>query len=109
MATPEDRERELERKERELHEREQAIRLKELEDELNKSSDPPYYETEKHEKPEGKLKRWSKKLTNIAQFCGITIAVIVSIKIAAWLTTVILVGGVAWVGYKLFVEGDRSS
>ncbi|MBE9039672.1 hypothetical protein IQ235_02535 [Oscillatoriales cyanobacterium LEGE 11467] len=109
MAIPEDRERELEQKERELHERERAIRLKELEDELNKPSDPPYYETQKHEKPEGKLKRWSKKLTEIAKFCGIVIAVIVSIRIATWLTTLVIVGGVAWVGYKLFVEGDRSS
>ncbi|MDY6938854.1 MAG: hypothetical protein SWY16_14420 [Cyanobacteriota bacterium] len=109
MATPEERERELERRERELREREQAIRLKELEEELSTPEDTPYYTTQKHEPQEGKLKRWSRKLANIGKFLGIVVAVIVSLKIAAWLTSVIIVGGVGWVGYKLFLEDDRAS
>lgn len=109
MTTPEEKERELERRERELREREQAIRLKELEEELNKTDDPPYYETQKHEPQEGKLKRWSKKLAKIGKFLGIVVAVIVSVKVAAWLTSVIIIGAIAWVGYKLFLEDDRAS
>ena len=115
------KEEELRRREKELEERERAIRLQELEAEINQvptaemsqsqqagGADPPLYETRKHQEPEGKLKQWQRKLINIGKFLGIVVVVVVTIRIAMWLAMAVMVGLIGWLGYKLFLEEDRS-
>lgn len=99
-----DRHNEIQRLERELQERERKIRLRELEAEINQ---PPLYPTTKDKPSEKSLKQRYKTLVNVGKFLALVVVVAVSFKIAAMLATVILVGGVAWVAYKLFFDGDR--
>ncbi len=105
MTSQNDQDNEFQRLEREIEERERAIRLRELEAEIN---EPPLYKTQKHQPTESARQRQTGKLVNIGKFLLLVVAVAVSVKIAASLATIILVGGVAWVAYKLFFESDRS-
>jgi len=115
------KEEELRRREKELEERERAIRLQELEAEINQvptaemnqsqksgGADPPLYETRKHQEPEGKLQRWQRKLVKIGTFLGIMVVVGATIWIAKWLAMAVMAGLIGWLGYKLFLEEDRS-
>lgn len=103
MNSQDDQDNELRRREQELQAREHAIRLRELEAEIT-----PLYQTVKHQEPKSSLKRWYGKLVNVGKFLAIIVAVVISIKIATGLATVIMIGAVAWVAYKLFLESDRS-
>ena len=105
MNSPDDKEQQLRRREQELMDREREIRLRELESEINQ---PPLHQTVKHQEKESPLKQRYGKLVKVGKFVAIVVAVVVSIKIATWLASVILVGAVAWVAYKIFFEGDRS-
>lgn len=105
MSDRDDRERELQRREEELRQREHAIRLRELEDEINNTAS--YSQTRKHREPDGKLARWSQGLVRVGKFLGIVAAVIVTMKIAYWLSAIVLIGAVSWVAYKIFMESDR--
>ena len=111
MDSPDKKARELRHKEQELRKREQEIRLRELEAEIDRSV--PEYRTIKYEEPdskvkEGKLKQWRRKIIAAAQFTGIVIAVVVAVRIASWLATVVIVGGIALIAYKMFFAEDRS-
>ena len=99
-----DQEQELRRREQELQARERAIRLRELEAEINESS---LYSTVKPQESESPLKQRYRTLVKVGQFSAIVVVVVVSIKIAAWLTNLIILGAVAWVGYKLIFDRDR--
>ncbi|MEL6383380.1 MAG: hypothetical protein AAFQ89_13190 [Cyanobacteria bacterium J06626_18] len=100
------KEEELRRREAELKTRELQIRMRELEAELDKTSVHPTY---KHEEPPQKKKRtWYERIPNIAKFLMMVVLVIVAIRVASWLFTAALVLGLAFVGYKLFLEGDRN-
>ena len=103
MNSQDDQENKLRRREQELQAREHAIRLRELEAEIT-----PLSQTVKHQEPESSRKRWYGKLVSVGKFLAIIVAVVVSIKIATGLASVIMVGAVAWVAYKLFLESDRS-
>jgi ferric-dicitrate binding protein FerR (iron transport regulator) len=105
MNSQDDNENELQRKERELQERENALRLRELEAEINQ---PPLYETAKHQEPEGSVKRRFGQLVNVAKFLAIVVAVVVTIKVGLTLAYVLMIGAIAWVAYKIFLESDRS-
>ena len=105
MNSQDDNENELQRKERELQERENALRLRELEAEINQ---PPLYETAKHQESQSSLKRRYGQLINVAKFLGIVVAVVVVIKVGQTLAYVVMIGAIAWVGYKIFLESDRS-
>lgn len=104
MNSPDNGDDEFQRRHKELEEREQAIRLRELEAEVNQ---PPLHQTKKHQPPEGKMERFYKKLIKVSQFVGLVVLVVVTVHVAKWIAAVILVGAVAWVGYKIFVESDR--
>ena len=110
MDSPDKKSRELRHKEQELRKREQEIRLRELEAEIDRSV--PEHRTRKYEEPDsqvnGKLKQWRRKIIAAAQFTGIVIAVVVAVRIASWLATALIVGGIALIAYKMFVEEDRS-
>ncbi|MBD0392956.1 MAG: hypothetical protein ICV52_03530 [Microcoleus sp. C1-bin4] len=110
MDSPDKKARELRHKEQELRKREQEIRLRELEAEIDRSV--PEYRTSKYEEPDsqvkGKLKQWRRKIIAVAQFTGIVIAVVVAVRIASWLATAVIVGGISWIAYKMFFAKDRS-
>ncbi|MDP8964247.1 MAG: hypothetical protein M3O33_09745 [Cyanobacteriota bacterium] len=104
MNSQDDKENELRRRERELQAREQAIRLRELDAEINQ---PPLLQTAKHREPNSSLKPWYGKLVNVGKFLAVVVTVVIAIRVATWLATVIMVGAVAWVAYKIFLESDR--
>jgi anti-sigma-K factor RskA len=110
MDSPDKKARELRHKEQELRKREQEIRLRELEAEIDRSV--PEHRTSKYEEPDsqvkGKLKQWRRKIIAVAQFTGIVIATVVAVRIASWLATAVIVGGIAWIAYKIFFAKDRS-
>jgi Flp pilus assembly protein TadB len=105
MNSQNDNKNELQRRERELQEREKALRLRELEAEINQ---PPLYETAKHQEPQSSLKRRYGQLINVAKFLAIVVAVVVTIKVGLTLAYVLMIGAIAWVAYKIFLESDRS-
>jgi hypothetical protein len=105
MKNPhESREEELRRREETLKEREVDIRLRELESEVGSS---PVLPTSKHSRTDLKRQRWYRRLVAVGQFFLIVVAVIVAVRIAAWLASLLLILGVSWVIYKLFLEPDR--
>ncbi|MBW4522273.1 MAG: hypothetical protein KME16_21660 [Scytolyngbya sp. HA4215-MV1] len=99
------REEELRRKEQELRERELALRLKELESELH-PPEPPLHQTTKHTPPESTFQKWQRQLVKAATFFGIVVAVIAAVRVASVLATAVIVGGIAFVAYKVFFEGE---
>jgi ferric-dicitrate binding protein FerR (iron transport regulator) len=105
MNSPDHKETELQRRERELQERENAIRLRELEAEIEQAV--PIYQTGKHEASESKFQQWRRKLTIVAQFTAIVIAVGVAVMVSSWLATAAIVGGLSWVIYKIMFDKDR--
>ncbi|MBD1830036.1 hypothetical protein NDI47_12915 [Microcoleus vaginatus GB1-A2] len=108
MNSPDKKTRELRHKEQELRKREQESLLRELEAEIDRSV--PEYLTSKYKEPDsqvnGKLKQWRRKILAVAQFTGIVIAVVVAVRIATWLATALMVGGIALIAYEMFVEED---
>lgn len=110
MNSPDKKARELRHKEQELRKREQENQLRELEAEIDRSV--PEYRTSKYEEPDSpvksKLKQWRRKIIAVAQFTGIVIAVVVAVRIAFWLATAVIVGGIALIAYKMFFAEDRS-
>jgi len=110
MNYPDRKERELRHKEQDLRKREQEIRLRELESEIDRSV--PEHLTIKYAEPDSKtnskLKQWRRKIIAASQFTGIIIAVVVAVRIASWLATALIVGGIALIAYKIFFEEDRT-
>ena len=108
MNYPDKKARELRHKEQELRKREQEIQLRELAAEIDRSV--PTYLTSKYEEPDSqtnsKLQQWRRKILAIAQFTGIVIAVVVTVRIASWLATALIVGGIALIAYKIFFEEE---
>jgi ferric-dicitrate binding protein FerR (iron transport regulator) len=97
-------EEELRRREQELQEREQALRIKQLELELGHA---PITSAGKSAPSESPVNRRYRQILNLAKFLGLVIAVVVAIRIAAWLATMVMIGSVIWVIYKLFFASDR--
>lgn len=104
MNSSKNRDDELRRREKELQDREQALRLRELEAEINQ---PPSLPTTKHGKSERTLKHRYRQVLNLVQFVGIVIAVVIAVRIATGLATVVMMGGIAWIVYKVFFQTDR--
>lgn len=105
MSSQDDQENELQRLERQLKEREHALRLREIEAEINQ---PPIHETVKHKEVERAPKRWYGKIVPVVQFLAIVVAVVVAMRVAMALAYAVIVGAIAWIAYKLFLERDRS-
>ena len=107
MTSQHNKDEELQRREQELRDREHALRLREIEAELSQPS-LGVSPTVKHTEPESAMRRRLKKLQNVATFFGIVVVVAVAVKIANQLAMAVIVGGIAWVAYKMFFEGDRA-
>ena len=107
MASGNTNEDDLRQREAELRQREQEIRLRELEMELNKT-EPPISPTVKHVEPE--KKNWLHNIPKFAKFGVMVFAsflvVVITWRIASLLVPMIMVGAIAFVGYKLYLEGD---
>ncbi|MGA7936490.1 MAG: hypothetical protein WCA35_23250 [Kovacikia sp.] len=111
MDSQNSKDEELRRRERELQAREQALRLRELETEIYQQSFPdqtPISPTIKHQEPENAIRQHFRQAIKVAKFLGIVIVMVVAVRIATWLATAILVGGIAWIAYKLFFESNSS-
>jgi hypothetical protein len=112
MNNPNEKEQDLARREKEILERERALRLQEMETEIYQEQnyqkgDAPFVQTRKDNPPEGKMKQWLRKAVNVGKFLGVVVAVIVAVKVAYWLALTIMVAGVGFVAYKLFLENKN--
>ncbi|HBE20643.1 MAG TPA: hypothetical protein DEG17_25275 [Cyanobacteria bacterium UBA11149] len=105
MNSPRDRASDLQRLEEDIKKREQALRLRELEAEIDR---PPLYQTVKHEQSEGKLQQWGRKLLLFGKFIAFVVAGIVVVRISTILAGIAIVGIIGFIGYKIFLEGDRN-
>jgi hypothetical protein len=103
MTSPNNEDRELQRREHDLIQRERELRLRELEAEINQ---PPLYQTVKHEQPEGKLQRWGRKLVMFGKFLAFVVAAVLVVRVSAAIATIMIIGVIGFIGYKLFLEGD---
>lgn len=120
MTTPNERERELQRREAELKAKERQLRLRELETEIyqeQKTSqseinhpEPPISRTSKHNPPESKFKKTGRKIIKFAKFTGFMVAGIAIIKmgffVGMWLTYFALAGIMAAIGYQIFLKDN---
>lgn len=105
---------EIRRQEDRVKARELRKRLAELEKDLvetpkaKNSSQPSEAEAREVDvmKPATKAGRLSKKMANLGKFCLIVVSVIVAIRLAAWIGTIVMVLGVTWIAYKLFLESN---
>ena len=109
MNSTDKKSRKLRHKEQELRKHEQEILLRELESAIDRSV--PAYLTIKYDEPDtqtnSKLKQqWRRKILANAQFIGIVIAVIFVVRIASWLATALIVGGIALIAHKTLFEED---
>jgi len=114
MSLQEDNEKDIQRRERELQQRENAIRLREIEAEIDRSYSQKATEAEiipsrKRAESPIKSRDWGRKLLKIAKFSGFVIATIVLVRVALWLATVAAIALLGWIGYKLFLEGDKKN
>ena len=100
------KEEDLKKREAALREREIKIRMRELEAELGDST--PVQPTVKHEKQQ--LSRpWYKRLPMVAKFGLIAGGVVVTALLVSWVTPILVLCGIGWACYKLFLERDRKS
>ena len=109
MNSTDKKPREIRHKEQELRKHEQEILLRELESAIDSSV--PAYLTIKYDEPDtltkSKLKQqWRRKIIANAQFIGLVIAVIFVVRIASWLATALVIGGIALIAHKTLFEED---
>ncbi|MEL6777842.1 MAG: hypothetical protein AAFO06_11340 [Cyanobacteria bacterium J06597_16] len=103
-------EEDIRRREESLKARELKMRLKEIEKELdnipNQSSTQPSAAEHVHAEvvSDANTRRLYKKATDIGKFCLVVVSVIVAIRLAAWVGTIVMVLGITWMAYKLFLE-----
>jgi len=112
MNSPENNEKELQRRETELRERENSIRLREIEAEIDrrdraKATEAEMIRSQPPKQSKIKPKGWGRKLIKFAKFSGFVIFIIILVRIGVWLATIATIAAIAWVGYKLFLEEDK--
>ncbi|MDJ0735578.1 MAG: hypothetical protein QNJ47_16215 [Nostocaceae cyanobacterium] len=105
MNSPEDYEKELERRERQLKEKETEIRLRELESEIV-AKDGQVYQTVKHQ-PEKTGKPWQKKAILGLKLFALAVIGLVAVRLSSYLAGAVIVGGLAFAAYKLFFNQDK--
>ncbi len=101
MDPIEEMEEKLRRREQDLEARELKARLKEIEQDLDEIPvTPTAKEATGGKKPRG----LSQKASDVAKFVLMVFSVIVAIRIAHWVGMAIIITGVVWVAYKIFLE-----
>ncbi len=109
MNSTDKKSRQLRHKQQKLRKHEQQILLRELESAIDSSV--PAYLTIQYNEPDtqtnSKLKQqWRRKIIANAQFIGIVIAVIFVVRMASWLATALVIGGIALIIHKTLFEED---
>lgn len=118
MTTPEDKEKEFQFRQDQLEAKERELRLRELENEIYqehraneaeiKSSEPPLYNTRKHQPKEKPMQKFGRKIVRFAKFTGFVVAGVAIIKvgffIGMWITYLIMASIVAAIGYQIFLK-----
>ncbi len=106
MAPSDDsREQDLRQREAELRERELSVRLKEMEMELQKAKgDRLSTEVEPPTTRPGRIRRWRRNAIEGLKLFAVVVAVIVAIRVAYWLASVMVVLGIAYLLYKFYFE-----
>lgn len=95
----------IRRKEKELEAREIKARLKELENELEQVPvTPTYRHDQAASAPPAKSRGFLQQISDIGKFALIVFSVIVAIRVAAWVGFAVMMAGVVWVSYKIFLE-----
>jgi hypothetical protein len=89
----------LQRREAALRQRELELRLRELENEVDQT---PISPTTKQQPSVAKSISWLRKMPLAAKFFGIVVAVIVAVKVATWMASLLMVAGLVWVFYQVF-------
>ena len=119
MTTPEDKERELNRREAELQAKERELRLRELEIKIYREqeaqtevvAEPPLYQTRKERPKPNSIQRFGRKLIKFAKFAGFVVAGIAIIKVGffvgMWLTYFLIAGIIAVIGYQIFLKENN--
>lgn len=102
------RQKELAEREREIAERERSLRLREMEMELYKG-EPPLHQTIKQEPTESKLQRWGRQLKRVGKYALMVVVVFAAVRVGTMVASAVIVGAIAWVGYKLFLDSDKSN
>lgn len=105
MNSQDDQDKELRRREQELQERETAIRLRELESEIN-SKQPPLHQTVRHHSKA--RKPWYKKVVMAGKLFVLLVTTIAIVKLASWLAGIIIPSVLVWVAYKLFLDSGNN-
>ena len=98
--------------EEEIRRQEDRVKARELKQRLNELEkglvEPPVQPTVKHTEPiQRKKASLSKKITDIGKFMLVVVSVIVAIRLAAWVGTIVMVPGITWMAYKLFLESKE--
>ncbi len=108
MNYPDQKAREIRHKKQELRKRQQELLLDELAAEIDCSV--PAYLISNCEEPESKtnsqIKQWRRKKIAIAQFVGIFMAVVITVRVASWLAIALIVGVITLIAYNIFFEED---
>ncbi len=109
MNATEKNSRELRHKKQEMRRRKQENLLRELASEIDRSL--PTHLINKYDEPDtqtnSKLKqRWRRKIIANAQFIGLVIGVIFVVRIASWLATALVIGGIALIVHKTLFEEE---
>ncbi len=93
---------ELRQKEAELREREIYVRMRELESEIETKT--PSKPAVQRQNPLSLVTR----LPKVVQLVLLVVGVILAIRVATVLAGVFILFVIGWVGYKLFLERDRT-
>jgi hypothetical protein len=107
MTSQDDRHKELEQRERILREREIELRLREMEADIH-APNAPFHKTVKHQ-PENFPKPWVKKVILGTKLFVIGVTALIAVRIASVLAGIIIVAGLGWMSYKLFLESKKTN
>lgn len=105
-------EEDIRRREDSVKARELKMRLKEIEKELEAIPQRPVEQgtaqpVEAEVVSEAKTRSLYRKAKNVGLFGLIVVSVIVAVKIATWVATILMVLGITWMAYKFFLESKR--
>ena len=98
-----------------LEAKEKELRLREIEIEIHQdeaaTSEPPLYQTNKHQPPENSIQKLGRKTLRIAKFIGFVVVGIAVIRaglfIGIWITYLVMAGILAGIGYQIFLKDDN--
>lgn len=97
----------IRRQENKVKAQELKKRLAELEKDLVETPAQPRVKHVEVAEPASESRLISKKWSDWGKFCLMVSVVIVSIKLATWIGTVLLLGGMSWAFYKMFLESKK--